>query len=440
MKMQKYIFRLLFICSLLLSINNAFAENLDRIVAVVNDSVITQRQLDQQTILMKQQLQSANTPLPSEQELREKVLQHMIDAELQLQLAKKVGLQVGEANVDQAISDIAKRNGATVQQLKENVIKQGMSYDQYRKEIQRQIIISQVEQHEVGARVVVSEQEINDMLQHMPKQPQQQSSSSAATAYHIEDLLIPLSDKPTQQQITAASQKAKTILEKVRSGQAFSQLANDSQTDAKPLVNSDLGWRNASDLPTIFIAAIKNLQPGQTSDVIQAPNGFHILKIIAIKGAPAQSEQPMLASTHVRHILIKTTPLVNDAQARQRLLEIRADILRGGDFAKLAEKYSQDPGSAAKGGDLGWVPPGALAPQFEAAMNQLKPGQISEPVKTQFGWHLIEVLDRKKEAQTSQGYLREQARQLVFQRKFEEALQNWLRQLRATAYIKIMNN
>jgi len=437
MKLKNYKLISIFIVSLLLSIN-VLAENLDRIIAVVNDNVITQRQLDQQMILMKQQLQSANTPLPSEQELREKVIQHMIDAELQLQLAKKVGLQVGEANIDQAISDIAKRNGATVQQLKENVIKQGMDYDQYRKEIQRQIIISQVEQHEVGAKVVVTDQEIDDMLQHMPKQPQQQSS--AATAYHIEDLLIPLSDKPTQQQIASASQRAKTILEKVRSGQAFSQLANDSQTDAKPLVNSDLGWRNANDLPTIFVAAIKNLQPGQVSDVIQAPNGFHILKIVNIKGAPAQSDQPVVASTHVRHILIKTTPLVNDAQAKQRLLEIRNDILRGGDFAKLAEKYSQDPGSAAKGGDLGWVPPGALAPQFEAAMNQLKPGQLSEPVRTQFGWHLIEVLDRKKEAQTSQGYLREQARQLVFQRKFEEALQNWLRQLRATAYIKIMNN
>lgn len=417
------------------------AQSLDQIVAVVNDAVITQNQLSQKMQSMRQQMQATQTPIPPEPELRQKVLDSMIDAELELQTAKKIGMQVKEETVNKAIEDIAKRNGITVAELKTKLQQQGMNYENYRHDISEQILISELQGRLVGPKVVILDQEIDTMLKNMPKNPSQTLNTHASpnVYYHLVDILIPLPEKPSNQQLNDAQKLAQTIIEKARSSKDLQQAVKDSAAQ-HPIQGGDMGWRPANALPALFVNAVGNTSPGDTVGPVQAPNGLHIIHVVDIRGATAEKTlQNFGMSTHVRHILIKTTPLVNDTQAKQRLIVLRADILRGGDFAKIAENHSQDPGSASKGGDLDWMQPGVLDPQFEAAMNQLKPGQISEPVKTQFGWHLIQVLERKTDKNSST-VKQNQARQLVYQRKFQEALRIWLKQLRSQSYVKVMED
>jgi peptidyl-prolyl cis-trans isomerase SurA len=415
------------------------AETLDKIVAVVNDNAITQSQLNEQVELYREQLQFSQAPIPAPAVLRKQALQHMIDTQLQLQLAKKENITADDAKVTQAITHIAQQNGLTLDQLKSKVAQQGMSYDKYRAEIKKQMIISDLQQREVAPRVVISEQEVTDFLQqHGKSLTAMQTPGAAATGtsnkpvqYHIIDILIPLPDAPSQQQQADALQKAKTILTKLRSGATV-----DVQTD-------DLGWRTLQDIPDIFAPIVKNMQPGTVSEAIRAPNGYHIIQLAGVRGgATATNSMPASMptyATHARHILIKTNPLTTDQDAKDRLVRIRDAIEHGTDFAQLAKEDSQDPGSASKGGDLGWVNPGMLDPTFEKVMNGLKAGAISEPFKTAFGWHIVQVLERKSVAK-DQSFLRTQARAILYQRKYGETLQNWLQQLRSQSYVKMMDN
>lgn len=409
----------------------AQAETLDKIVAVVNDGVITQSQLDQQMQMATEQMQQTHVAVPPMPEFRKQILQHMIDTQLQLQLAKKEGINVDDASVDAAIANIAKNNGLTIAELQSKVAEQGLSYSKYRQDIQEQMIIGQVQQREVAPRVVVTDQEITDFMPKvkqqmrlLAKQPQQQ-----AVMYHLIDYTIALPDSPSAQQKAAALAKAQATLTRLRAGE------NVQQVDSM----NDLGWRKVSDLPDIFAREVPNMHTGGIAGPISAPNGYHLLKLVGVQGgtsvAPVTFDSTL---THARHILIKSNPLQTDAQVKARLEKLRASIIAGADFAQLAEANSQDPGSASKGGDLGWVSQGVLDPAFEAQMNQLKPGQISEPFKSSFGWHIVQVLERKK-APNDQTYLREQAKKIIYQQKANEALQNWLQQLRSQSYVNIKN-
>lgn len=413
---------------------NVDAETLDHIVAVVNDSVITQSQLNQKMQFANQQAQASGDTKMSEAVLRKQVLQHMIDTELELQVAKKMGIKINDNDVTNAISDIAKRNGFTLETFKTKLQESGISYTAYRQQIQEQMITAQVAERQAASKIVITEKEINNTANKLRNQP---LATTNNVQYHLEDLLIELPKQPTSEQINTAKQQAQTLLQKAQAGMSFQEIVKTAPAE-NVVSGNDLGWRPLEGLPEVFVSAVKNLKPGEISKPILAPNGFHLVKLIATQGDNANTVATTTnVSTHVRHILIRTTPLTNDAQVRQRLIEIRADIARGGDFSKLAQQYSQDPGSAAKGGDLDWMESGMLDPQFESAMNQLKPGQISEPIKTQFGWHLIQVLERKT-SKSNQGYFKHQAQQMLYQQKLQEATKAWLEQLRKQSYIKIM--
>jgi len=410
------------------------AQSLDRIVAVVNDGVITQSQLVQKVQLERQQLQASGQSVPAEKIFRNQVLQHMIDTELQLQLAKKLGITVTDKDVDHAITEIAKRNGLSLAEFQEKLKQQSFNYDKYRAQIREQMLVGELEHRSVGGKILINDQEIKQFANKLRNQPVTKSTN---TFYHIEDLLIPLPDNASAEQIAAAERTAQTLLVKARAGSSFQELVQKTEPK-NSLSGGDLGWRPLKGLPDIFAKAVQTLRQGEISKPLQAPNGFHLIKLVAVRGSDMQQSAHDAITTHARHILIKTTPLTDDAQVRARLAEVRADIMRGGDFAKLASEYSQDPGSATKGGDLGWMQPGTLDPQFETAMNQLKPGQISEPVKSQFGWHIIEVIERKT-SKNDQAYLQNQAQQMLYQQKFQEAVQEWLKKLRKQSYVKIMD-
>lgn len=404
------------------------AEPLNRIVAIVNNSVITQQQLAEQIERTRQQALAADQVLPTEAVLRKQVLDTMIDHELQRQFAENAGSKIDEPIVDKTIADIAQRNGLTVEQLRNQLEQDNIPYAKYRQQIREQLLISRLQQAEVGKKITVSEQEITDMLAHMPK--------PSGTLYHVDDLLVPLPDNPSPELVENTKQSAFALLKKAKQGKPFQTLVEQSKTTSLPLSNNDLGWRQLSELPDIFQSAVHALKTGEMTDPIQAQNGFHLVRLLEIKSEATISR--FVTATHARHILIKTSPLISNKQAEQRLKEIRAEILRGGDFAKLAKKYSQDPGSAFKGGDLGWTLPGLFDPVFEAQLNKLALQQISLPFRTQFGWHIVQVLGRTKKLQTPQALFREQASQLVYQKKFQNALQNWLRQLRRQSYVKII--
>jgi peptidyl-prolyl cis-trans isomerase SurA len=431
MDFLKKIFPFIILLASLVSAKSLYAiETLDRIVAVVNNSVITQQQLSEQIEMTRQQWQAENKSIPDATTFRKQVLNQMIDNELQLQLAANAGLKINEAALDKTIMNIAQRNGFTLEQLRQKLQQENIPYAKYRQQIRQQLIINQLQQDEVAAKITVTDQETKDMLAHMPK------SAPQKTAYHIEDLLIPFPNKPSTVDISHTKETALSLLQQAKQGTSFQELIEKAKQFNPLLTGGDLGWRVLNDFPDIFQTHVQKLKPGEVTGPIQADNGFHLIRLLEMRGDNSTSHY--VTSTHTRHILIKTSPLLNNTQAERRLNEIRADILRGGDFATLAKKYSQDPGSAYKGGDLGWTLPGVFDPAFEAQIKKLAIHQISLPFQTQFGWHIVQVLGRAQKLQTAQNISRQQAAQLVYQRKFQQALKNWLRQIRNQSYVKIM--
>ncbi len=401
------------------------ADSIDRIVAVVNSNVITESQLDQQITMARQQMPPNSAPLTDAQ-LRDKVLQHMIDVELQMQIANKMGIKVSDAELDKAITDIGQKNGLSLAQLQNNVQQQGVSYDQYRQEIRTEMTISQVQQRQLAPTVTVTDQQVKDLLLSSGSQILQ----TAPTSYHIQDILVSLPDSPTTQQVDAAQQQAQMLKTKLESTPNFAKTM-PAQAGVQA---QDLGWLKPADVPDLFVASVQHMQPGNVAGPIRAPNGFHVIKLVEMHGGTVM--QHTSEETHARHILLKPRQFETDDQVRDRLERLRTSIVNGEDFATLATANSQDPGSAGQGGDIGWVGPGVLDPTFEAEMNKLKINEISEPFKSQFGWHIVQVLGRR-DVQDSKDFERNQARQYIYQRKFQEALQHWLQSLRTQAYVKI---
>lgn len=429
--MKRWVQQSIIICLTIFTFKTASGEQLDRIAVVVNDSVITQSQLEQQIRVARQQLQQSHLPVPEASKLRAQIVQHLIDTQLQLQTASKLGIKVSDKELNQAINQIAHRNGISIEQMQAELKRQGMNFVDFRQEIRRQMTISQLQQRAVGASVIVSSQDVDEWMKKIPKQ----TDNGKQTEYHVVDLVIPFSDKPTAQEIAAAQQRAQKLVGTLRAGTDFKQAVLAGSDEQPPLQGSDLRWHKLSSLPDLFVPYVQRLQPGDISRPIQAPNGFHIIKLVEIKGQAKTLEQ--VTQTHVRHILIKATPLETDAEVKARLEQMRTNIMSGESFAKLASANSQDPGSASKGGDLGWAYPGTFDPIFEAEIDQLKIDEISHPFKTQFGWHIVQVLGRKSSHDESAS-LRNQAQQLAYQHKFQEAIDKWLQQLRKQAYIKVM--
>lgn len=410
----------------------AAEQTLDRIVAVVNQHVITAQQLQEEFEIAQQTLQAQNKPLPSESQLKKEVLDQLIDVELQRQLAEKAKIQIDEAALDKAISEIAAQNHLSVDELHQHLEHDHVPYAKYRHKIREQLAISRLQQSEVGAKITITPQEITDKLAH-----QAQWVAPDNTRYQVEDFLIALPDYPSADTQQAGKEIALRLKKQLAAGKVAEEAVNQTQNQTFPLSWNDLGWRTMNELPDLFQSTIATLKPGQIAGPIRAANGFHLLHLVAIQKAPDQVPRS-IDVVHLRHILIKVSPLLSDAQAEQRLKELRAEILRGASFAELARKYSQDPGSAAQGGDLRWRYPNSFVPAFEAQVKKLGLNQISLPFKTQFGWHIVEVLARKQKTEQPEDRLREQATQLIYREKFEQGLKDWLRTLRQQSYIKIM--
>lgn len=397
----------------------------DRIVAVVNEDVITRIDLQQQLRLAADALKRRGTPLPPADVLEKQVLERMISQKMQLQLAKDSGLRIEDGVLDKTIARIAEQNKLTTDQLRAALERDGVPFSRFREEIRAELTIQRLREREVDSRIVVTEGEIDALLQSMA------SNESRSTEYNLAHILVRVPEQATAEIIQARQARAEQAIAQLKQGADFGQVSATFSDAPEALKGGVLGWRDSNRLPGLFVDALKNMQVGQVSAPLRSANGFHILKLIEQRGAASV----LVKQTQARHILIRTNELISESEARNRLLSLRERIENGADFAELARLQSQD-ASASKGGDLGWLSPGDTVPEFERTMNQLSVGQLSQPIKTEFGWHLVQVLNRR-EQDMSKERVRLDARQSLRERKSDEAYQEWLRQLRDKSYVDI---
>ena len=359
-------------------------QTLDRIVAVVNDGVITQNQLNARVRSATMQLHRQKVQLPPPEIVRQQVLDQMITERAQVQTAKEAGIQVDDSDLEQALVRVAVNQKMTPQQMRQTVEKDGIAWPDFREEIRSQMMIARVREREVDARVNVSPGEVDNFLAN-------QSATGGSEEVHLAHIIIRIPEGASPETLNKLRLKAVSIDEQAKAGKDFAQLAATYSESNDAMQGGDLGYRPLDSLPQVMSSAIANLKPGQVSDVVRSPSGFHIVKLIGRKGGAAL---PQIQQTHARHILIKVTEVTSEPEARQKINQVHSRLKNGEDFAALAKLYSQD-GSAQKGGDLGWLYPGDTVPAFDQAMNALKIGEISNPVQSQFGFHIIQVLERR---------------------------------------------
>ncbi len=407
----------------------ALAEPLDQVVAVVNDNVITASELEQQLQLVRHQLLAKKMPLPEDTVLRKQVLQHLIDEEIQLQIATANNLSIDNIELDETVARIAASNHVSVDALREAVEQQGLTYAMYRDSLRKQLLISRVQQNAVGREINITSQQVKDYLQsaeHLEKNPQ---------VYHMQNIVIPLPEEPTTEQVNKAREKAMQVLHKIKAGDDFTRLAIAESSGEYALEGGDLGERHLAELPELFATEVVKMHAGEVRGPLRAANGFQLIKLVSVGANHVQHD---VTKTHVRHILLKQDVNMTEQEASKLIVNLYEQLKSGKDFAQMARQYSLDHVSAAKGGDLGWVTPEELVPAFADVMNALPINVISKPIKTVFGWHLIQVLERKTEDDSST-YQRQQVRQFLQQRKFAEAVQTWQQHLRGTAFIQLLD-
>ncbi len=412
-----------------LAMGQGYAETLDRIVAIVEEDVILARDLAREESVIKQRIAASNSQMPPDYVLRKQVLEKMIIDKLQRQLAERAGVTVSEEMLNGSAEDIAQRNRMTMEQFRAEIESQGMTYKAFLENLRNEIIVNQLRAREIGARVKVTDREIDHYIETQGKIGDQ------AIQYHLGHILLAVKENASASDVQKAQSKANELVEKLNAGQDFSETAISQSNDANALKGGDLGWRTIADIPSLFTDVVKGMKQGDIAGPIRSPSGFHIVKMLDVKGV----DDHVITKTKVRHILIKTNELVDDNEARKRLLALRARIVDGDDFATLARSHSDDKGSAIKGGLLDWVSPGDLVKPFEEAMAKLGVNQISEPVQTQFGWHLIQVLDRENKDNSTE-YQRNLVRDAIRKRKIEEETELWMRRLRDEAYVEIYDD
>jgi peptidyl-prolyl cis-trans isomerase SurA len=398
---------------------------LNHIVAVVNDEVITRKELDKRYDEVVQSLTRQNTPLPPRDVLEKQLLERMITELALQQHARNTGVRVDPTQVERAIQRIAEQNKLDMAGLQAALERDGQSLDSMRNTVRNEILIARARERDVDNRVTVSDSEIEGYLQ-------TQAQQGVETEYNFSHILITVPENAPPEEIQARRARAEEIIDLLAKGGDFAQLSASYSDASNALQGGAFGWRPSGKLPTLFVDALKTLRPGQVSPILKSGNGFHILKLIDKRGLDATLS---VTQTHARHILIKTNELTSESDARTRLLQIKERIDNGVPFEQLARQYSDD-GSAAKGGDLGWINPGDTVPEFERAMNALKDGEVSGPVQSPFGWHLIQVLGRRNQDVTQERQ-RLTARQAIRERKAEEAFQDWVRQIRDSAYVEL---
>lgn len=403
----------------------------DKIAAIVNDDVITQSDLKQQVDTMKQQMAATGQPMPPDSALYKQLLQHMVDVKLQLQLAKDADISVNDAQIKAAVKTIADQNHMSVADLMQALKSQGMTYDQYKDQVREQLIITELQRRMVSSNIDITEEDVTNFLK------THKNTGHENEQFRVQDLLIALPEEPSSEEVTKARTKAQSLVEKLKAGGDFSQTAMSESNGDLALQGGDLGWRKLEELPDVFAKQIATMQVNDITTPIRTGNGYHILKLAGKRGNTVKKHY--ITETHVRHILLRQDALMTDKELQQKLLKIRREIERGKNFGAMAKEYSQDPGSSAKGGDLGWMRPEKLVPEFTHVMNKLSIKEVSKPVKTAYGWHIIQVLERRKIDDTNT-VARNKARNILFQQKFNVALQRWLQTLRTQGYVKVVAN
>ena len=404
------------------------AELLDSVVAVVNQEVITASEVNNHLENLRKQMLGASHQPPKDAVLRKQVIQHLIDVYLQLQIAKQNNITIDSAELNDALNKIALKNKLSLSELRLAVESQGLNWQTYRGDIRKEIIISRLQQKAVGKEIVISPGQIEEYLK------SQEHIDRSKFIYQLQNIVIQLPEEPTPKQVSNANIKADEILKKIKQGEDFSQLAITESSGEFAVDGGDLGERHLAELPEVFVPYVVRLKPGEVAGPIRTGNGIQLIKLINISQNNVRHE---VMQTHVRHILLKQSASTTTAEIKKQATNLYRQLQAGKDFSNLAKRYSADVVSAVKGGDLGWVTADALVPEFEKAMNALPLHTISKPIKSAFGYHIIEVLERKTVDDTS-SYERQQVKQFLQQRKFMETVQTWLQHARSTAYIKIL--
>ena len=425
---MKFIIRALLLGAVL-SFNSIAQEvMLDRVAVIVDQGVVLESEVQALISDVKRNAQANNQSLPSDRALRTQAIERLIIKSLQLQMAERMGIQISDPQLEQTISNIAANQNVTLETLRRQLEIEGIAYEDYREDIREEVIMGEVRRANVRRRVYITEQEINTLLELMEQQGAEQAE------YNLGHILIGLPSDPTDEDIAAARDRADKVISLLESGSDFKKIAIASSSGNEALEGGEMGWLNINAMPTLFFFFIQGKEKDALVGPIRSGAGFHILKVIDTRGI----EKVTVEEVNSRHILIKPSIILSEDKAKEMLATFRTQLESGeADFAELAKEYSEDPGSALRGGELGWTDPNNYVPAFKEALAQLSPGEYSDPVRSVHGWHLIQLIDRRTDDATERRK-EDKAYQLIFNRKFSEETENWLREMRDAAYIEVL--
>jgi peptidyl-prolyl cis-trans isomerase SurA len=401
------------------------AELVDRIVAVVEDDIILSSELADRVRSVRGQIMEQGNPLPPDAVLEKQVLDRLVITKLQIQMAENTGIRVDDETLNRTISGIAAENQVSLAQFREILEKDGYRYENFREEIRNEILLSRLRQRQVDNRIMITEREVDDFLMNL------QHQGGLQQEYLISHILISLPDSPSPEDLEQGKVVGEKVASALKSGENIFTIAGTYSSDERVLEASDLGWRRFSQVPTLFADFIGNMREGDISELIRSPSGYHVIQLAGTRAG----EEIVVTQTHARHILVKPSAILSESDVFNRLRSLKNRLEGGDDFADLARGNSEDIVSAANGGDLGWTSPGDLVPEFESEMNGLALNQISEPFQTQYGFHIVQVLDRRQHDSTIDTR-RTRAREVIWQRKLDETRETWLQQLRSDAYVE----
>lgn len=404
----------------------AAVQPLNRIVAIVDNDVIMQSQLDTRLREVQQTLAKRGAAAPPGDVLVQQVLERLIVESLQLQIGERSGIRISDEELNQAMGGIAERNGMNLAQFQAALAQDGLSYPEAREQIRREMVINRVRQRRVAERIQVSEQEVKNFL------ASDLGKMHLSEEFRLANIMIPVPDNGSTQAVQDAERKTAEVYQQLRNGADFAQMAITHSASETALEGGDMGWRKPAQLPPPFDSMVRGLNPGEFTQPVRGPGAFIILKLLEKRGGDNQVREEV----HVRHILIKPSEIRSEAEAKLLATRLHDRIRAGEDFAELAKNFSEDPGSALNGGDMNWIDPAVLVPEFRQVMSETANGQLSAPFKTPYGWHVLQVLDRRA-TDSSEQLRQQQAANLLRNRKYDEELQAWLRQIRDEAYVEV---
>lgn len=426
---MKFLFRALCLSALLSFSSVAQEVMLDKVAVIVDQGVILESEIQALISEVKRNAEENNQDLPSDRALRTQAIERLIVKSLQMQMAERMGIRISDPQLEQTISNIAANQGASLEDLRRQLRLDGIAYEDYREDVREEMIIGEVRRANVRRRVYITEQEVNTLVKLIEQQGAEQAE------YRLGHILIGFPPEPTDADVADARDRADKVLELLNSGSDFAKIALASSSGSEALEGGDMGWLNINSMPTLFAEAVQGKAKDELIGPIRSGAGFHILKIMDTRGI----ETVTVEEVNSRHILIKPSIILSEEKAKEMLANFKQQLIDGeADFAELAKEHSEDPGSALRGGELGWTDPNNYVPAFRDALAQLEPGEYSDPVRSVHGWHLMQLIDRRFDDATDKRK-EEKAHQLIFNRKFAEESETWLREMRDAAYIEVLD-